>query len=387
MKIALVTSVDPVTTGGVQWSIFRVSQMLIDLGFSVDILYCNAGDDVATNCNLMGTIVTTLYDDAVTFYRISSWSGHYSSNQYKNNVWENLAIDHWNSLRVLAKRNMYRVIHVFHADGILHIANEVAVEIGIPVIASLRGIDLNGSFSDWKLRTLLQENLSKVQAVTLMNLQMLNRVKLLLQSDLPCHLIYNSTSSDYFNKIPVDFNCDEDRVKIIYVGNANPRRGWNIIPGICKKLVDRQHRVHLITVGISKLERLDLKMFEKYNITHVTLDNIPHQHVVSYIEASDLLIHPKLEDGCSNAVLEAMLAKTPVVASETGAIPDLLTHRKSAMLFEPGAVDDAVNCIEELVLFPELGYEIAEQAYKIVDEQLHPSIEKSKWRVLYESIL
>ena len=50
----------------------------------------------------------------------------------------------------------------------------------------------------------------------------------------------------------------------------------------------------------------------------------------------DLLVHPALQEGLGVAVLEAMSAGVPVVASNAGGIPDIIEHERSGLLVAAG---------------------------------------------------
>lgn len=63
-----------------------------------------------------------------------------------------------------------------------------------------------------------------------------------------------------------------------------------------------------------------------------------------YLQCHTFVCPSSLENS-PNSVGEAMLIGTPVVASNTGGIPSLLTHEKEGLLFEKGNVNDLANAI------------------------------------------
>jgi L-malate glycosyltransferase len=50
----------------------------------------------------------------------------------------------------------------------------------------------------------------------------------------------------------------------------------------------------------------------------------------------DILVHPSLEEGFSNAILEAMGARKPVVATAVGGNPEAVVHGETGLLVPPG---------------------------------------------------
>src|SRR5690606_32994569 len=55
----------------------------------------------------------------------------------------------------------------------------------------------------------------------------------------------------------------------------------------------------------------------------------------AFIRASDLLIHPSRAEGQGLVLLEAMLLQIPVLASDVGGIPSVVTHGETGWLVPP----------------------------------------------------
>lgn len=61
----------------------------------------------------------------------------------------------------------------------------------------------------------------------------------------------------------------------------------------------------------------------------------PHferDELAEILAAADIFVFPSLSEGASGALLEAMAGGLPIVATRVGAAPELLDHRRSAML-------------------------------------------------------
>jgi len=66
----------------------------------------------------------------------------------------------------------------------------------------------------------------------------------------------------------------------------------------------------------------------------------------------DIFVLPSLNEGMGRAIVEAMAAGKPVVASRTGGIPDLVVDGKTGYLTEPGDPDGLANAIGRLIDSP-----------------------------------
>lgn len=57
--------------------------------------------------------------------------------------------------------------------------------------------------------------------------------------------------------------------------------------------------------------------------------------VMAVLDASDVLLHPTRVDAFPTALLEAMAARVPVVATAVGGIPEIVEHDRTGLLLDP----------------------------------------------------
>jgi L-malate glycosyltransferase len=71
-----------------------------------------------------------------------------------------------------------------------------------------------------------------------------------------------------------------------------------------------------------------------------------------FVSASRLLVQPSLTEGMPNAVLEAMSAGRPVVASRIGGLPELVVHGETGLLVAPSDPDALAAAIVRVLSDP-----------------------------------
>jgi glycosyltransferase involved in cell wall biosynthesis len=96
----------------------------------------------------------------------------------------------------------------------------------------------------------------------------------------------------------------------------------------------------------------------------------------SILNVFDIFILPSLHEGIPMVLLEALSLGKPVIASNVGGIPEVVTHAIEALLIEPGRVGSIVNGCLTLLGSPELRKKIAANG-KLKIEKHFNALEKS----------
>lgn len=102
---------------------------------------------------------------------------------------------------------------------------------------------------------------------------------------------------------------------------------------------------------------------------------------------SSLLVLPTFEDNCPMVVLEAMAAGLPVAASRVGGVPDLITHEKDGLMFDPNDSADLRTCLERLVSEPDTRARLGAAGRITAQERFHPKIIAAAHLEIYREVL
>ncbi|MEW8956617.1 glycosyltransferase [Clostridium sp.] len=89
-----------------------------------------------------------------------------------------------------------------------------------------------------------------------------------------------------------------------------------------------KEKIHLLIFGSDNEKRVK-KLGIKYTFTGFLKEELKLDMVYN---ASDLFLVPSLEDSLNYTVMEALSCEVPVIAFETGGIPDLVKHKENGYL-------------------------------------------------------
>ena len=76
---------------------------------------------------------------------------------------------------------------------------------------------------------------------------------------------------------------------------------------------------------------------------------IPHNHVLEHLASAYCLLLPSHSEGAPKAVIEAMAAARPVIASSRGEIPNMVIDGETGYLVNPDSDGDISNKINMLL--------------------------------------
>jgi glycosyltransferase involved in cell wall biosynthesis len=143
--------------------------------------------------------------------------------------------------------------------------------------------------------------------------------------------------------------------RIVAVASADrPLKGVaHLLDAVAKLRVDRDVQLHLVSdlepggATDRRIDALDLRGQVKVH------SGLSDRELAELLASAELMCVPSLYEGFSLPTVEALACGTPVVASRTGALPEVVgPDGECAVLVEPGDVDALVEAIGKLLDSP-----------------------------------
>lgn len=127
-----------------------------------------------------------------------------------------------------------------------------------------------------------------------------------------------------------------DEFAVITVARLEKVKGVDYLIKAFSILIKKISRAKLFVVGDGSERKqleglvLDLGLGEKVRF----LGEVPNKEIPQYLAAADCFCLPSRREGFGIAVLEAMAAGVPVVATKVGGVPDIIENQKDGLLVE-----------------------------------------------------
>jgi glycosyltransferase involved in cell wall biosynthesis len=90
-------------------------------------------------------------------------------------------------------------------------------------------------------------------------------------------------------------------------------------------------------------------------------------NVGEYLGIADLFVLPSYSEGCPNALLEAMAAGIPVVATSVGGVPEIVKNEHNALLVRSGDIGGMAAAISRLLRDKVLGARLTVAARSVLE--------------------
>ncbi len=146
--------------------------------------------------------------------------------------------------------------------------------------------------------------------------------------------------------IPKDSYSYDDEFKVIHVGRfADVKNHYAMVTALAEL---KQEKVRFQFMGDGPLED-DIRQLAKDLDVEDKIDFLGLQsNVYPFLHNADAFVLPSKYEGIPMSIAEAMGTGLPIIASNVGGIPDMLTNEESAILIQP-TKDDIIIPVKRLM--------------------------------------
>lgn len=152
-----------------------------------------------------------------------------------------------------------------------------------------------------------------------------------------------------------------ERKGFLYVGRLSPEKGVDVLLQAFRALP----HLSLTIAGSGPLESEYRKSVRDSGMENITfLGSVSREAVSHALSSAQALIVPsRVHETFGLVALEAMIHRTPVIASRVGALPELVHDHVNGLLVEPGDAYSLQQAIEGIARTPSAVSRMGEQAF------------------------
>ncbi|WP_211464150.1 glycosyltransferase [Collimonas silvisoli] len=130
---------------------------------------------------------------------------------------------------------------------------------------------------------------------------------------------------------------DDEHLHMLFVGRLDRVKGYDILLEAIRSLQKSRpdYVYHIVGAPVSadlQLEKLDAPNVHYYGW-------IDQEDINTYYDLADVLVMPSRSEGFGLTALEAMRSHVPVIASNRGALPDIVEHTVNGLIFNCTSAD------------------------------------------------
>ncbi len=151
--------------------------------------------------------------------------------------------------------------------------------------------------------------------------------------------------------------------------------------------VERLKNTHLVIVGDGpERRRIEASIAARKLRARVSLAG-QKASAEPYYAVADVAVLSSLSEGSPNALLEAMAAGVPAVATRVGGVPEIASDGETALLVEPRDEASMAEAIAKLLSEPDFARAIAGRAQRHVSEHHSPEARMQRLLSIYMKVL
>lgn len=173
---------------------------------------------------------------------------------------------------------------------------------------------------------------------------------------------------------------------VMHISNFRPvKRVEDVVEVFAR--ISRKVDARLVFIGDGPERPRALDRAEELGVRPRILFLGKHASVDELLACADLFLLPSENESFGLAALEAMACGAPVVASNAGGIPEVVTHGETGYMFAPGSVEEMADAGTAILTDPGLWTRLSEAGRRVAVERFSAASVVPQYERLYERVL
>lgn len=165
------------------------------------------------------------------------------------------------------------------------------------------------------------------------------------------------------------FGCPPEALVVGSVGWLTDIKGHEYLIEAIAKLKQDFPSLHLVIIGSGDRHAALMQQAELSGLRDAVHLLGHRDDIVACLAGMDLFVLPSLNEGMGRALIEAMAAGLPVIASRVGGIPAVISHERTGLLVPPGDAGALSDALRRLLDRPEWATQLGVAASRSLDSR------------------
>jgi GT2 family glycosyltransferase/glycosyltransferase involved in cell wall biosynthesis len=168
-----------------------------------------------------------------------------------------------------------------------------------------------------------------------------------------------------------DVTDSSDPVTVLYLSTLLESKGILVLLRALPKVLSKRSNVRVVVAGgwgwdstKVKAEVDDFLSQENYAGVVSFVGPVQGNEKLRMLQAANVFVHPTLVDAAPLVLLEAMRAGLPIVATDVGAIPEIVADGVNGLICEKGSPQDLAEKIVHLLESPSLRQQMSHESLR-----------------------
>lgn len=179
----------------------------------------------------------------------------------------------------------------------------------------------------------------------------------------------------------------EDEIAVFFIGRLSEEKNPDVFLDVAEKVNQgKDCKVKFFVIGDGPMGpevESTVKQLDNDNIVYLGYQS----EIAKYLSAADIFILPSSIEGFPLSILEAMAMKVAVVASDVGAVSQIVDHGKNGLVVEPGSRGEISTAVRKIAADPKFLASLKSKARDSIEEKYSNTILGNNYKTLYKEQL
>jgi spore coat protein SA len=185
-----------------------------------------------------------------------------------------------------------------------------------------------------------------------------------------------------------NYKFDENDTLILFVGQLTYGKGILVLIRAIKRLSQKNTSYKFVVLGKGPLTDYIKKMQAIIGDQLRYFGFLSYNEVLKFYQIADIVISPSIwPEPLSRVIIESMALGRPIIATNVGGTPEIITQEKNGILIEPGDPKEIESTLNRLINDPDLRSRIGLEGRKTIEKHYNEARICDKTLSIYHRVL